>query len=234
MASWYATIQVEPTHPTQSTAHSHFKAYINSTGTVRQFASLHHALTRTSVQKYDHLPPCQQLVAYETGFIALTSGRHVYTWGDERYTACLGREPSEISPAHEPGLVDALQHLPTGPIIKVAAGGYVLAALTAGHDLYIWGGHPGRKTLSLDLSDEPTPLDIGDQDIADVAVGESHILVLTVSGRLLVLGTNSNGQLGSSEGPMESWTHVDLGLPVGAKVVQVATGPRNSFIVVER
>lgn len=186
------------------------------------------------MQKYPHLPPCKQLVAYETGFMALTAGRQVFTWGDERYGACLGRDPSEGSPAEEPGLVHALQDLPTGPITKVAAGGFVLAALTEGNDLYVWGGHPGRKTLPADLSDEPAPVDIGDQDIADVAVGESHILILTVSGRVFVIGTNSNGQLGSSEGSVESWTHVGLNLPVGAKAVQVVAGPRNSFIVIER
>lgn len=36
-----------------------------------------------------------QLVAYETGFAALTSTGQVWTWGDERYTACLGRESSD-------------------------------------------------------------------------------------------------------------------------------------------
>ncbi|KAK6955943.1 hypothetical protein Daesc_003590 [Daldinia eschscholtzii] len=33
-----------------------------------------------------------QLVAYETGFAALSHDGRVWTWGDERYSACLGRQ----------------------------------------------------------------------------------------------------------------------------------------------
>ena len=36
-----------------------------------------------------------QLVAYETGFAALTARGDVVTWGDERYAACLGREVTD-------------------------------------------------------------------------------------------------------------------------------------------
>lgn len=166
--------------------------------------------------------------------MSLTLEGDVYTWGDERYGACLGREPSKDSPADEPGMVIALHDLPTGPIVKIAAGGYALAALTKGNDLYLWGGHPGRKTVPTDLSDEPAPVDIGDDDIADVAVGESHILIFTISGRLLAVGENTNGQLGSLGESVESWTLINLDLPVGSRIAHVVAGPRNSFVLVKR
>lgn len=165
--------------------------------------------------------------------MALTSEGDVYTWGDERYGACLGRDPSASSPADKPSLVVALQDLPTGSITKVAAGGYTLAALTKGYDVYVWGGHPGRKNVLADLSDEPTPVDCGPEDVADIAVGESHILVATISGRVFAVGANSNGQLGSLEESVESWTRIELHLPEWARAVQLAAGPRNSLIVVE-
>jgi hypothetical protein len=38
--------------------------------------------------------PIQQLLGYETGFVALTADGMVYTWGDERYALCLGRPVS--------------------------------------------------------------------------------------------------------------------------------------------
>jgi hypothetical protein len=36
-----------------------------------------------------------QLVAYETGFAALDREGRVFTWGDERYPMCLGREVTD-------------------------------------------------------------------------------------------------------------------------------------------
>lgn len=214
------------------------KAYIDKAGVVHQFSSLHDALTSNgSGQTFPDLPACKQLIAYETGFMALTLQGDGYTWGDERYGACLGRDHSsseQNEPADKPGLILALQDLPTGPIKKIAAGGYTLAAVTEGNDLYIWGGHPGRETYPADLTEEPTPVEVGEEDIADFAVGESHILILTISGRVLGIGVNGNGQLGSPGPLVDSWAAVGMHLPTGSKIVQVAAGPRNSFIVVGR
>lgn len=201
---------------------------------MRRYQSLDGFLSKDQSQTFPQLPPCQQLVAYETGFAALTHTGDVYTLGDERYSACLGREVSPSSPADEPGLVTALQDLPTGPISKIAAGGYMLAALTTGNDLYLWGGHPGRKTVPADITDEPTPVDIEENDIADVAVGETHIIVLTTSGDVFVIGENGNGQLGLPSKSEESWVRVPLDLKDGRRVVGVESGARNSFLLVHK
>jgi regulator of chromosome condensation len=173
-------------------------------------------------------------VAYETGFAALTEMGDVYTLGDERYAACLGRETSSAHPADEPGLVTALQDLPTGPISKIAAGGYVLAALTAGNDLYVWGGRPGRKTVPGGITDEPTPVDIEGKDIADVAVGEAHMIVLTTSGEIFAIGENGNGQLGLPSKSEETWGRVPVDLKDHRRVVGVHAGARNSFLLVRK
>lgn len=42
-------------------------------------------------QEFSGMGKIIQLVAYETGFVALSDDGHVWTWGDERYSACLGR-----------------------------------------------------------------------------------------------------------------------------------------------
>lgn len=185
-------------------------------------------------QTFPDLPPCTQLVAYATGFAALTTSGAVYTWGDERYGACLGRDISaDASPAEKPGLVTALQDLPTGPIAKIAAGGYMLAALTAGDDLYLWGGHPGRKAVLADVTDEPSPVVLGEElDVADVAVGEAHLIALTTDSKVYVVGDNGNGQLGLPVDSADSWAQVELNLGEG-RAFSVAAGPRNSFIVVK-
>lgn len=173
------------------------------------------------------------MVAYETGFAALTPDGDVYSWGDERYAACLGREVSEDMPADQPALVTALQDLPTGPIVKIAAGGYMLAALTSGNDLYLWGGHPGRKAILPDVSDEPMPIDIDGRDVADVAVGDSHLVVLMIDGDIFVIGDNTNGQLGLPAKSVDTWTRVELDLKDDRRAVGVVAGPKNSFITVQ-
>lgn len=208
------------------------QAVLDPTGSIRQYSSPAECVSQGQCQTFLRLPPCQQLVAYETGFAALTRTGDVYTLGDERYSACLGRETSPASPADEPGLVTALQDLPTGPISKIAAGGYVLAALTSGNDLYIWGGHPGRKTVPENITDEPIPVDIEENDIADVAVGETHIIALTTNGDVFVIGENGNGQLGLSSKSVDSWSRVSLDLKDDRRVVGVQAGARNSFLLV--
>jgi alpha-tubulin suppressor-like RCC1 family protein len=115
----------------------------------------------------------------------------------------------------------------------------VLAALTAGNDLYCWG-HAGRSPMfDDDLLDVPSPVVIADdgKDIVDVAVGEAHMLVLTAEREVYVVGSNANGQLGlpgiASTG---SWMRIDLDsvLGRGETVTGVAAGPRNSFLIVRR
>lgn len=210
------------------------QAVLDQTGSVRRYQSLDRFLSQDKGQTFPQIPPCKQVVAYETGFAALTHTGQVYTLGDERYSACLGREASPANPADEPGLVTALQDLPTGPIAKIGAGGYILAALTTGNDLYLWGGHPGRKTVPADITDEPTPIDIEEKDIVDVAVGETHIIVLTTEGDVFVVGENGNGQLGLPSKSGESWSRVELGLKDGRGVVGVQAGARNSFLLVHK
>ncbi|KAK0705361.1 regulator of chromosome condensation 1/beta-lactamase-inhibitor protein II, partial [Lasiosphaeris hirsuta] len=193
---------------------------------------------------FPNFPNIAQLVSFDTGFAALSTTGTVYTWGDERYPACLGREPTAESPAGSPSPVPDLADLPTGPITKLSACGYLLAVLTAGNDLYCWG-HPGRTPPSIlshvSVRESPGPVVIDEYDIADVAVGEAHLIALTTSGEVFVLGDNTNGQLGL--GPQVTaaagWTRVSLdsesgkGLSEAKVVVGVAAGPRNSFLIVQ-
>ncbi|KAK3304598.1 regulator of chromosome condensation 1/beta-lactamase-inhibitor protein II, partial [Chaetomium strumarium] len=211
---------------------------VHDNETLYQYASINNLLLNNPSHTFPNFPDIAQLVAYETGFAALSSTGQVWTWGDERYAACLGREPSDDSPADTPGLVTDLEDLPTGPITKLAAGGYVLAALTAGNDLYCWG-HAGRSPMLLqDLPDTPGPVVIDDRDIVNVAVGGAHMLVLTADREVYVTGDNASGQLGLLEVRSTStWARVDLGSVLAAEdgvVTGVVAGPRNSFLIVRK
>ena len=191
-----------------------------------------------------------QLVAYDVGFAALTSQGSVWTWGDGRFPECLGRGV-EDAVAERPGLAAALEDLPSGPITKIAAGGYVLAAVTHGQDMYCWGRYLGQQQhtpVLEELAGEPEPVVVtqgqgdGQQqelelDVVDVGVGDAHMIVLAADGRVYVVGSNANGQLGLGRGVARTapsaWVQID-GIPAsGQRVVGVYAGPRSSFIVVD-
>lgn len=138
------------------------------------------------------------------------------------------------SPAGKPGLVASLENLPTGPIRKLVASSYVLAALTAGNDLYCWGDRIGHLPLPEDIDGQPVPMTVNGMDIVDVGVGESHMIVLTDKREVYVVGDGQNGQLGLGDiTSANSWTRVNLGLGRDQIIKGVAAGPRSSLIMVE-
>lgn len=108
-----------------------------------------------------------------------------------------------------------------------------MAALTSGNDLYCWGGHPAQQPIIEGLMGYPNPVVIGEHDIVDVGVGDSHLIALTTDGQVFVIGDNKNDQLGLDVERATEWTRVDLGLHEKQKIKAVAAGPRSSFIVVE-
>lgn len=201
-----------------------------------QYNSIYSALSGMSPGRtHEFAGPIDQFVAYDVGFAVLTVAGEVWTWGDDRYPGCLGRVVSAENPASLPGRVTDLEDLPTGKIIKIAAGGYTLGAITSGHDMYCWGGHPGRKEIIEGVSPSLGPVPVvveDDSDVVDVAVGDSHVIVLTDKVEVFVTGENVNGQLGVGDSLAQSngaWIKVSLHLqnevPVG-----VVAGPRSSFI----
>lgn len=84
-----------------------------------------------------------------------------------------------------------------------------------------------------ELSGVPTPIDLEGEDIEDVAVGNDHIITLTTTGKLFVVGSGSNGQLGLAKEKVESWKEVNIPLREGQRISKVHAGYRNSFVIVE-
>ncbi|TGO19012.1 hypothetical protein BTUL_0006g00450 [Botrytis tulipae] len=215
--------------------------------TIIQYPSLPAYLSRANPDFIFPLPHITQLVSNTTTFAVLTQEGNVYTWGDERYPSCLGREPTSSNPASQPTLLTSLISLPTGQIRKLSSSGPLTAALTTGHDLYIWG-RTNTPSIIPELSDsssfsssddyDPIPLDIHGADILDFSIGDNHMVVLTTDGELYVIGENGNGQLGLGEGGKErcgEWRLVDLGFEEGStkKCVGVRAGYKCSFALVE-
>jgi alpha-tubulin suppressor-like RCC1 family protein len=58
---------------------------------VSQYASLHAYIEKQGTV-FEGLEEIKQIAANQTTFTALSVNGTVYTWGDGRYEACLGRE----------------------------------------------------------------------------------------------------------------------------------------------
>ncbi|KAI1753706.1 regulator of chromosome condensation 1/beta-lactamase-inhibitor protein II [Xylaria castorea] len=216
--------------PTAAVAGNGIVAIYNGHDAIVQHAALLQPTGTESSQTFPGMHDIIQLVAYETGFVALSRDGKVWTWGDERYSATLGREITAASPSEKPGLVEDLENLPSGKIKRIEAGGYIVLALTEGHDLYGWGGHPARQPILDTLSSSPSPVDVEENDILDCSVGETHMIVLTTDGDVYVIGENTNGQLGVLSEGIPKWEKVPLS-PRQEAIVGVKAGQRSSFIV---
>lgn len=191
----------------------------------------------------------KQLAANQTSFFALTTEGTVWSWGDQRYWYCLGRETdasrslshhatsrnsliNDKRPSSIPTPIDYLCDLPGGPVTKIASGGYLTGALTLENDLYIWGGRTGETPIIPDIAEQlPTPLDIYEHDILDFGIGDRHMIVLTTDRTVFVIGEGANGQLGTQSMKAAEWLEVTLPVPSGQEIVGVAAGPRNSFVL---
>lgn len=157
---------------------------------------------------YDLQVTIAQLTANSTAFTALAVNGEVYTWGDPRHSH-LGRTPTAMVSAYTPSPVTFLGGI---PIKKVAAEGWITAAVSRDNDLYVWGGRPGESerigalpavgqgSRDEDDEEEVKLVDIdGGTDIVDAAVGGGHVVVLTAEGRVFTTGRGDNGQLGTGQ-----------------------------------
>jgi alpha-tubulin suppressor-like RCC1 family protein len=134
------------------------------------------------------------------------------------------------SPASQPGIVEDLSNLPD-KIVRISSGGAMTAALTSGNDVYFWGVGMSGPLGNL-WSASPQPLDLDEQDILDVAVGNEHILILTTEHKVFAIGANGSGQLGLSNKEYREWTEIPLSLKERQQVTRVYTSYNNSFVLV--
>ena len=72
-----------------------FASVLDKDGLLHHSPSLNALLNKHDHESFALKEELTQLVAYDTGFVALSSNGQVWTWGDERYVSCLGRETSE-------------------------------------------------------------------------------------------------------------------------------------------
>lgn len=167
----------------------------------------------------------------------MTATREVLTFGSALHPQSLGRDPTVSSSADSPCAIQSLGGI---PIAKIAAGGWVGAAVSEDRDLYIWGGRAGeeRRMHALPkLSDDETVrlVDInGGVDILEVGVGSGHMIALTADGEVWAAGDGACGQLGTGERRFEDdWVKVRGEWEGKGKVVGLGCGVWCSWVVVD-
>lgn len=181
----------------------------------------------------------KQLLANAANFILLTEDGEVYTWGDPRFrTLARPTVGADADPADKPGLVDALGGLKIASVQCGSGVGWMASALSEDGALYLWGatmpGDEGRIICLQDvgagevaLVDVVTAPDSEPADIVSVGIGRNHVAVVTDTGRLFVVGDNSNGQLGlgKEQSFAEDWTQV----PFPGNIQRVLAAPKATF-----
>lgn len=177
------------------------------------------------------------LLASATSFTALTATREVLTFGSALHPQSLGRDPTISNPADSPCAIPFLGGI---PIAKIAAGGWIGAAVSEDQDLYIWGGRAGeekRMHALPKLSDDETVrlVDInGGVDIVEIGVGSGHVIALTAEGEVWAAGDGECGQLGTEERRFEGdWVRVRGEWEGKGTVVGLGCGVWCSWVVVD-
>lgn len=162
-------------------------------------------------KKVENLRDCCEIAAGSFHVLALAKDGTVYSWGHGEYGQ-LGHQKTgnEATPR-------AIETLNRKGVVKIRAGGWHSACITAGGQLLTWGrGEYARLGMGDDdCADKitptevkfPSPTDADDDDddeskhhqrykIVDASLGGSHTIALTSQGQLLSWGRNSLGRLG--------------------------------------
>ena len=199
--------------------------------------------TRTFLQ-YSAEGRAAEMVAGQTSFAVRTEEGGIYTFGDPRQPALLGRTSTEEQPADKPALVELAEPV---KFTRIDSGTFWFAALSESKDVYTWGsGRPGQslgmQAILPRSSALPEPVDFrsGELDnVAAVGAGGGHMLVLTQDGKVFGTGDNGNSQLGFVDADKEEhaaeWRRLqDVWAEEGSTVVDVKCGDLTSFVVVRR
>ena len=183
------------------------------------------------------LAPLRSLYGAATCFTALGLTDEVLTFGSALHPQVLGRIPIPANPAEAPSPISFLGGI---SIDKIAAGGWIGAAVSEDRDLYVWGGQAGAaKRINalpkFSAGEEVRLVDInGGVDVVDVGVGSEHIIALTGDGEVWVTGEGDCGQLGTGATNFEEdWVRVRGDWEANGRVVGVGGGVWCSWVLVD-
>ena len=162
----------------------------------------------------------KQISAGYESAISLTFGHSVSTWG-RNTSGELGRskygEQNDIGLSRGIFAIDDNLNLVEGDeVISVEAGNSVMAVLTKDYRVYIWGNdQTGMLGLGGEIPNQADPVtgndlsaipldntdnfELADDDcIAEISIGNSHVLALSQYGEVFSWGEGDYGQLGNT------------------------------------
>lgn len=172
----------------------------------------------------------KDVVCGATHTAAITSDGALYTWGNGRHGRLgLGTDANQTSPS----LVEVLRD---EKVTQVATGEAHMIALTESGKVFAWGRGP-----ALGLGDgvngtiEPTLVSFfNGLEVAHIACGKQHTLVVTKDGEAYAFGQGREGQLGHGQpfGPQESLPRrIEFFVQEGNKVSQaICIGDSTMFL----
>lgn len=158
---------------------------------------------------------------------AITTANQLYMWGMND-NGQVG--DGTTARRHVPTLITISGQV----IVKFALGmGVSSAAVTQSGLLYMWG-YNGNSEIDSTGLDHPSPVlkDTTGITIASIAMGHSHIAILTPNGELYTWGANGKGQLGNGTCCTNRATPGRVSIP-GKVITAVAMGNAHSILLSE-
>lgn len=162
--------------------------------------------------------------------LVLTTAGRLFSWGRNRFGQCgVGHS----LPVPEPQLLEGQW----GAVRAVEAGQFHSAILNTKGEVWMFGwgvwGQLGMGGRQISDCVVPTKVPNLNEPIKEVGCGRVHTVLLTVSGRVLVAGSGSYGQLGTNEEVRKQYDFRPLPVDPKLKFVKIATGFYLSVAITE-
>ncbi|KHJ86782.1 regulator of condensation, partial [Oesophagostomum dentatum] len=158
-----------------------------------------------------------------------TSGR-LFSWGRNRFGQC---GVGHYQPVSEPQLVEG----DWGSIRQLSAGQFHSAILSTKGEVWTFGwgvwGQLGMGGRNIRDCNKPTLVKELNEPIKAVSCGRVHTVLLTESGKILVAGSGSYGQLGVEEDIKKQYSFKPLPIDPTLKFVRVATSFYHSVAITD-